>query len=209
VKRLRKLASDDAGFTLLELISAIVIMGIITLPLGNFMIEYLQNTTNAQARISDSHDVQIATAYFAQDVSNMGVRNASNGFDQSAWTATSSSLPASYCGSGAGNALVLLLEWSAVNTTVVSGVTTETTPKVSSAAYVNRSGALHRLYCDTGTTVTSDATVVHGFSSATVACDTTCDASTPPSTITLTLTIAATGDRVAPSPVPLIGHRRQ
>jgi prepilin-type N-terminal cleavage/methylation domain-containing protein len=204
MNRMRRRVADDGGFTLIELLSTVIIMGIIIIPLGNFMLEYLKNTTDSQDRIADSHDMQIATAYFSQDVANMGVRDSSGNLQASAWTSASSP----YCGSGAGS-LVLLLSWSAVNTTTVGGVTTETTSKVSSAAYVNESGVLHRLYCDSGNSTTSDTTMAHNFAGATVVCDTTCNAVPPPTTITLNLSIASTGDRTAPDTVPLIGHRRQ
>jgi hypothetical protein len=169
------------------------------------MLEYLQNSTDTRDRIADSHDIQIATAYFSQDVANLGVRDSSGNLQASLWTSATSP----YCGSGAGGSLVVLLSWSAVNTTTVGGVTTETTSKVSSAAYVNESGELHRLFCDSGNTTTADTTLAHNFAGATVVCDTTCSAVTPPTTVTLNLTVAATGDRTAPDAVPLIGHRRQ
>jgi len=210
INRVRRL-SDDSGFTLVELIAAIVIMGVITIPLGNFMLEYLQNTTDSQARISDSHDMQIAAAYFSQDVSNMGLRDASYNFQASAWRPDAATLPAQYCGQSSGN-LVLLLKWNAVNTTTAAGgVTTEAAPKVSSAAYVNESGSLHRLYCDSSNSTTSDTPLVDSLSSAAATCDntTTCDTVTPPSTITLNLVIASAGDRASPGSVPLIEHRRQ
>ena len=204
MNRIRKRLAADGGYTLIELLSTVIILGIIVLPLGNFMLAYLQNSTDTRDRIADSHDIQIATAYFSEDVANMGVRDSSGNLQASAWTSATSP----YCGSGAGS-LVLLLSWSAVNTTTVGGVTTETTPKVSSAAYVNESGALHRVYCDSGNSTVSDTTMAHNFAGATVVCDTTCSGVTPPATVTLNLSIASTGDRTAPDPVPLIGHRRK
>ena len=205
MKRLRRRLATDGGFTLIELLSTVIIMGIIVVPLGNFVLEYLQNSTDTRDRVADSHDIQIATAYFSEDVANMGVRDSSGNLQASAWTSPTSP----YCGSDAGGSLVLLLSWSAVNTTTVGGLTTESTPKVSSAAYVNESGVLHRIFCDSGNSATSDTTMAHNFAGATVACDTTCSGVTPPTTVTLNLSIASTGDRTAPDPVPLIGHRRQ
>ena len=66
---------DDSGFTLIELLVAIVVIGIIVVPLVNAVIGDLRNTDATTARLSESHDVQMATAYFAQDVQAAGVRD--------------------------------------------------------------------------------------------------------------------------------------
>jgi prepilin-type N-terminal cleavage/methylation domain-containing protein len=66
----------DDGFTLVELLLAIVIMGVITVPLTSVVIGYLRNTDTTTARLLRSHDVQIASAYWAQDIASIGQRNA-------------------------------------------------------------------------------------------------------------------------------------
>src|SRR5438552_2274723 len=121
----------------------------------------------------------------------------------------STMLPAP-CRQGAGN-MVLLLKWDAWTVTTVGGASTGTNSP-SSASYVIRCGALHRIYCATGSSPPSDATLVHNLQTATVQCSspTTCDAATPPTTITLSLGISSgPGDRTAPGPVTLVGQRRQ
>src|SRR5438067_725161 len=64
----------EGGFTLIELLIVVVIIGVITVPLGNVIIGFLHNTDATNARLSESHDVQIAAAYFAQDVESIGTR---------------------------------------------------------------------------------------------------------------------------------------
>lgn len=196
----------DDGFTLIELIITVTILGIIVVPLGNFMLAYLTNYTQTQNRVSDSHDIQIAAAYFSQDVANTGVRSGWNSTSpatsftpqQSVWLSSG----AGDCGNGAG-ITVLLLKWDLPQSMATA-----------SAAYVNEAGVLHRIYCASGATVASDATIVHGLVAATVACPTTagaCTTTPPPSTINLSLTISSgTSDDTAPSaPVVLSGQRRQ
>ncbi|HEY3716593.1 MAG TPA: prepilin-type N-terminal cleavage/methylation domain-containing protein [Jatrophihabitantaceae bacterium] len=199
---IRRLRSDDGGFTLVELVITIVIMGVITLPIANFVIAYFGNLTQTQARLSGSHDRQIAAAYFSQDVADVGLRAATSPYAprQSVWTSPTGA----YCGSTLG-ATVLLLQWDdwAVST---SGGNNTGSDTVHSAAYVMRSGALHRIYCASGSTVSSDATLIHNYASGGVACSTTCVGASPPATITLTATLAAAGDS---QQIVLTGQRRQ
>lgn len=204
---------DDGGFTLVELVITVLILGVITLPLGNFVLAYFQNVTDTQSRLSDSHDIQIATAYFSQDVANTGLHDSTQPYGSmtSVWTSASASLPASYCGQGTGS-IVLLLKWDAWTATTVGGLPTATNLP-SSAAYVIESGALHRVYCASGSSVSSDATLVHNLQTATVQCASpaTCDGATPPKTITLSLGISggAVDHAAPPQPVTLTGQRRQ
>lgn len=195
----------DAGFTLIELVMTVTILGVITIPLGNFMLEYLANYPTTTQRLSDSHDIQIATAYFSQDAANTGVRGGAPSYDlqQSAWVATNP--PASFCGQSGGT-LVLLLSWNvpSVPGSAPSGVR-------SSAAYVKSARTLHRIYCASGTTQSSDVTVVHNLQSASATCPTACDGALPPTTFTLSLSISGVGTDAAapPNAVTLTGQRRQ
>lgn len=197
----------EAGFTLVELIMTVTIIGIITLPLGNFMLSYLRNVPTSQSRISDSHDMQIAAAYVSNDVASTGVHTSYTSVSatgQSVWV--QGALPAApYCGQSAGTT-VLMLSW---NTWSVAGNGAGTFGPVSSVAYANAAGTLHRVYCATGASTTTDATLVHGLSAATVTCATSCTAATPPSAVTLNLTIATDSTDTAGATVALTGRRRQ
>jgi prepilin-type N-terminal cleavage/methylation domain-containing protein len=91
--------TEDGGFTLIELVITIVILGIITVPLANFVIEYFKYTADTSGRVSESHDVQITSAYFAQDVASLGTRNQSTQvLNQSVWKANATGAPYT-CGS--------------------------------------------------------------------------------------------------------------
>ena len=65
----------DAGFTLIELLLVVVILGLITLPLGNTLLGIIDTTDTTSQRLALSHDAQISTAYFSQDVADVGTRD--------------------------------------------------------------------------------------------------------------------------------------
>jgi prepilin-type N-terminal cleavage/methylation domain-containing protein len=75
-----QLTRDDRGLTLPELLISITILGIIIGPLTGAFIVYVRNADSTVARMSESHDVQIANAYFAQDVQSAGVRASASPF---------------------------------------------------------------------------------------------------------------------------------
>jgi prepilin-type N-terminal cleavage/methylation domain-containing protein len=64
----------DDGVSLIELLVAIVLLGVIAVPLGNAVISFFRNTNATTNRLAESHDSQISSAYFAQDVQSIGVR---------------------------------------------------------------------------------------------------------------------------------------
>src|SRR5437773_2680150 len=70
-----QLRHDERGVTLPEVLVAVAILAIIIIPLGDAMIGFVSNTDATTRRMIESHDVQIATAYFAQDIQNLGVRD--------------------------------------------------------------------------------------------------------------------------------------
>ena len=52
----------DAGFTLVELLITIVILGIITVPLSGVLIGFFRNADATSDRMALSHDAQISAA---------------------------------------------------------------------------------------------------------------------------------------------------
>ena len=76
---LRRRLSPDDGFTLVELVVTVGILGIIVVPLTGVVLAYLRNTVDTEARLTESHDVQFAAAYWQRDVASIGVR--SNTYD--------------------------------------------------------------------------------------------------------------------------------
>jgi prepilin-type N-terminal cleavage/methylation domain-containing protein len=200
--------SGEGGFTLIELLITMVIMGVLTLPIGNLVISYLQNRVQVTARLSESHDAQISAAFFAQDVASIGRRDSSSVLQQSVWAGTTTGAPYS-CGSG--GAPVLLLAWDQFD-----DAGAKTTIEV---AYRTQSSGsqLVRYSCPGSGAAQGSIIVMHDLSSAVVGCptDTLTCADNPgvPTRLNLTLTIKDPTDSETDAAkyytVKLTGQRRQ
>jgi prepilin-type N-terminal cleavage/methylation domain-containing protein len=201
----------EDGFTLIELLVAIVIMGIITVPLGDAFIGYLRNTGATSARLAESHDAQIAAAYWAQDVVSIGARAAASPYGLVQSVDDTGSVDWPYpCSTGSG-APVVRFVWD----DFPGGAGTPT--KVRTAYVVQTVGnelQLRRLTCSGSSTPTAVAVLAHDLDptvAPTVSCSTSCTGPVPvvPQAVTLTLTIK-NGQNQGPSyVVTLTGQRRQ
>jgi prepilin-type N-terminal cleavage/methylation domain-containing protein len=207
-------APPDAGFTLTELLVAIVILGMIAAPLAAALIGWMRNSDDTYDRLVLSHDAQLSAAYFARDVASVGIRDhdASNMPFKQSIQQNASYNDGFTCGTAATpTALVRFLSdrWDVV----VDGE-----PAVDVVAYYLESPddattRLHRLRCS-GTTV-DDVVVAHnvrtkdglGNKLTTVSCPTACTAAAVPTEVTLELTVTRpSGDDYE---IKLIGQRRQ
>jgi prepilin-type N-terminal cleavage/methylation domain-containing protein len=198
---------DDRGLTLIELLLAVVLLAIIMVPLAGALISFFRNTNATTNRLTESHDEQIAAAYFAQDVQSIGVHD---------WTAAPFTMKTSVeqnvgptaglypCGAASLPAAVLRFAWDEP--------TGDTSTQVVIVSYVVETvgGAqqLHRVRCAGGsTTPTSDIVLAHELVS--VGTPTFTGSSTMPQAISWTLNIRAPGDAGAALVVNLYGQRRQ
>lgn len=213
--RKRRLECDDRGLTLPEVLVAVTILAIIIIPLGDALIGYVRNTDATTRRMSESHDIQVATAFFADDVRNLGVRD---------WTMPTlplqQSVNAFQC-SGTGTHVITLAGSSPETATGM--------PRIVAATYVVRtvSGELQlvRLSCHRAVNSSgvpdaevSDAggsgvVVVHNLASAPdppVCVPSLCTGvgAAVPQTVTLTMTVRHPQNSVT-SLVTLTGVRRQ
>lgn len=100
----------DEGFTLIELVLAVAILGIISTALFGIVLSYLKTSVSASSRLTESTDQQFVSTYWQADVSSLGTRAT---FDpeqsdpvpptQSVWI---SAPPPGGCGAGVGTAVV-------------------------------------------------------------------------------------------------------
>lgn len=199
---------DERGMTLIELIVVIAILGVISVPLSNAFISFFQHSNETTNRLSESHDAQIAAAWFSQDVQSLGVRDWS-----SATFAPKTSIELNAprggglgpCGlSGTPNALIRLL-WDDPTATSQSLVRVAYVLKT-----VGNEQQLHRIKCVGNATPVSDLTLAHNVDSIDVACQPSCAAAPAvPQTVSLTLHLKVRGSNDQPLDVTLTGQRRQ
>lgn len=204
---------SEGGFTLVEMLVAIVIIGIVTVPLSGTVMSALRNTGSTQERMDLSHDAQLSSSYFARDVAGVGIRDYDNVSGNSLPFKPSVQLDAAYnqggytCGtSGTPVAALRLLSdaWDPTDSM--------TTPKTVVVAYYLKTVAggteLHRLKCS-GSETPVDVLVAHNVKpgSVTVSCSSACEVAAVPNEITLRL--VTTKPLAGEYPIILNGQRRQ
>jgi len=211
-----RIRRDDRGVTLIELLMAVVLLGIIAAPITAALITFLRNTNELQYRLAESHDAQISSAYFAQDVESIGVHDWSlppyvmkQSVEQNVG-ATSGLYP---CGTASTPSAVLRLAWDDPTSALA-------TPGVVIVSYVvqvvGTERQLHRLRCVSSSTISSDVIVAHNLDSDPVAtCATaagapqSCTILPVPQIVNLPLTVRKVGNTGTALTVTLVGQRRQ
>jgi hypothetical protein len=172
---------------------------------------YFRNTDATTARLIESHDAQISSAYWAQDVASIGTRSTTAPYplNQSVWTGASSLYPCTTAGTP-----IVSLAWdeftSAGARTLIQVVYVVQT--------VSGHTELHRVRCQGSAALVSDVTIAHDLdplTPPTVACVGTsggnCAAAglNVPKSVALTLTIKDPKNLGAAYIVTLTGQRRQ
>jgi prepilin-type N-terminal cleavage/methylation domain-containing protein len=202
---------SDAGFTLIELLIAVVILGVVAAPIANAVIVSIRNTDATSARLAVSHDAQQSSAFFAQDVAAVGLRDYSGAVANGKVPYSPSiQLGAAYdgggqvCGTVATPVAVLRLLSDDWDTS-----TPAATRRTAIVAYYLIGTELHRLRCLGSTTPVSDSVVAHNVDPATpaVTCSSACtDAAVP---LWVKFTFTAVARNADPYPITLFGQRRQ
>ena len=167
IARLRALHRQEDGFTLPELIITVTIIGIIATGLTGVVISYLKTTTDTQSRLTESHDVQFAAAYWQRDVASIGVRSYDSGtktfpLQQSVQVTPACNLPS--------GTRVVTLAWSEYTSS--DSTAAPTTITVSYVAAPDDAGGFNllRVRC-TGSVKDSSLEVMHSLDAVpTVTC---------------------------------------
>src|SRR5256885_1094795 len=178
----RRAMTDDSGFTLVEVLLVIVILGVIMVPLADMVLGALRQTDQSSGRLAESHDAQISAAYFAADVASIGTRSTVDPLDpqllQSVETNVAYNAGNYRCGTAGTPAAVVRFAWDEV-----AAGPPVTTTVVRVAYVVQPAGArstLHRLRCNGSATPVSDTVLAHDLVTApTVQCDVVCTGSGP------------------------------
>ncbi|MGO9875331.1 MAG: putative Ig domain-containing protein [Acidimicrobiia bacterium] len=168
------MASGDGGFTLVEMLIAVVIEAMIVGALGAAFIGILRGTSQVNQSLTQSGDARIAAAYIVSDAAN------SSGPEISL-TDTTSCADTSPPEAGT-QSPVVRFDWLSPSSTGT------TTPII--VIYYLVSNDLVRRECSNGALV-SDRIVASEVASATAACSPTADCSGSPTSITVTITETA------------------
>ena len=210
MKKPRRGPDGERGVTLVEVLIAVVILGLITVPLGNAIFGFIRLSDQTNQRLSESQDAQLAGSYFAQDVQGLGVRD---------WTAYPypyrPSVEQDIAGTdgrykcGGPEIAVVRLAWD--DPDAVAGA-----PRVFRASYVVRVAGdqrqLHRILCVDSPAVVSDLVIARSLDPARdprANCPPPgCTTATVPTTVSLTVSIRDPRDDGAAYVIVLSGQRR-
>ncbi|TDU91688.1 prepilin-type N-terminal cleavage/methylation domain-containing protein [Kribbella voronezhensis] len=202
-----RLKRGERGFTLVELLITISLMGVITLALGDLLISALREMSATSDRMDLAQDAQLGAAYFAQDVAAVGLRDYTAGavdstlpFKESVQVNAAADAGGATCGPLPTSVLRLLSDdWSIA-----------ATRRTAVVAYYLQGGDLHRATCISPATVpASDVVVVQNVvpASVSVTCSTSCTALPVP--VAITLHLVANKPTIGDYAIALSGLRRQ
>lgn len=217
----KRRAQADDGFTLIELVISVAILGIVAVALTGVVLQYLMVTSSTETRLSESSDLQFVSTYWHNDVSSMGVRSFSAASPDPAPSATSV-WTGSFQGCGdtlAGGQAVVSFAWNRydVGGSVPANAWTASTERVTYVA-VPATGStgdylIKRVWC--GTSPVPTATVARNVTSWSVRCDGAVCGASLPQVVTLTLHVQDksdprnTGAGSTGTDVTITGERRQ
>lgn len=192
----------DAGFTLVEMVVTVSILGIIAVVLFGVVIQYLKVSGVTRARLTESTDQQFISTYWQADVSSLGRRAFVLNTPPNPPTVPSSqsvfvgAAGPGNCGASVGPVVVAFawveFEVGATNPDNAWNVVAQ------EVAYVRTGSAapysLKRVRCKGGVAGTP-LTVAHNLTATqTVTCDTSCTGTTPPNRVSMEFTVHDTSE---------------
>ena len=191
-QRLNRSREDD-GFTLIEMVMTVAIMGIVSATLIGVVFQYLKTTSDTSARLNESTDQQFISTYWQNDVSSLGRQTFGGSVPLSPARSVFVNAPGpSNCGTAVGT-VVVAFAWNEFNVNAANpNDAWGTTPH--EVAYVTVPAGsrllLKRVRCRNGAT-SQPQTVAHNLTAKpNIACDTTCESPTsPPNRVSMTFIV--------------------
>jgi prepilin-type N-terminal cleavage/methylation domain-containing protein len=182
LKRRRRTRGDD-GFTLIELVVTVAIMGTVYATLIGVVFQYLKTTTDTSARLNESTEQQFISTYWQNDVSSLGRQTFSGSVPlNAAQSVFVDAAGPGNCGGSVGT-VVVAFAWNEFDVGAVDPDNAwNTTPH--EVAYVTvPAGArlvLKRVRCRNGLTSQPQTVARNLTAKPTIACDTPCGSPTSP-----------------------------
>lgn len=182
---------DDDGFTLIELVVSVAILGIVSVALFGVVLQYLTTTRDTSARLTESTDQQFISTYWQNDVSSLGRQTFSGSVPLNRAQSVFVNAPGpDSCGSAVGT-VVVAFAWNEF-TAVDPDHAWATTPQ--EVAYVTvPSGSrllLRRVRCHAGVASQPQTVARNLTARPDITCDTTCTSSTTsPDRVSMTFTV--------------------
>ena len=184
-----QLKRGERGFTLVELLITISLMGVVSLALADLVISALREMSATSDRMDLSQDAQLGAVYFAQDVAAVGLRDYS-AVAVGTTLCRSSRRSSSNAADDAGGATCGPLPTSVLRLLSDDWTSVPTARRTAVVAYYLQGGDLHRATClSPATDPSSDLVIVQDVvpGSVSVTCSTSCTAPALPVSITLAL----------------------
>lgn len=190
---------DDGGFSLIELVMTVAILGIVAAVLLGVVFQYFKVAGTTRARLDESTDQQFISAYWQNDVSSLGRRGFNPGNPDPVPTAQSvyvGTAGPGGCGTSVGT-VVVAFAWAEypVGASVPANAWNSTPQEV---AYVRVGGsvpyALKRVRCRGGV-AGNPITVAHNLTATpTITCSSTCTDASPPNRVSMQFTVRDTSE---------------
>jgi prepilin-type N-terminal cleavage/methylation domain-containing protein len=181
LERLRR--TRDDGFTLIEMVMSVAILGIVSASLLGVVFQYLKTTSDTGARLNESTDQQFISTYWQNDVSSLGRQTFSGSVPLNAAQSVfvDAAGPGS-CGTAVGT-VVVAFAWNEFNVNAVNPDNAwNSTPQEVAYVTVPAGGRLllKRVRCRNGVTSQPQTVARNLTAKPAIACDPACGSTTPP-----------------------------
>ncbi len=183
----------DNGFTLIEMVMTVAILGLISAALLGVVLQYVKTASDTSARLSESTDQQFISSYWQNDVSSLGRQTLSaSGTLTPAQSVFVDTAGPSGCGTSLGS-VVVAFAWDEFDVDAADPDNAwRTTPH--EVAYVTVPDGsrllLKRVRCRDGATSAPQRVARNLTAKPDITCDTACESSTsPPNRVSMTFTV--------------------